>query len=77
MQGLKSVACPPSRICYSRADIQALETNMTDKNESQNWGDEMNRPEHEQTYEAFLSYTKWVSIGIIAILVFLLLFVYD
>ncbi len=49
---------------------------MTDKNESQNWGDEMNRPEHEQTYDAFLAYTKWGSIAVIGILLFLLLFVY-
>lgn len=50
---------------------------MTENNDSQNWGEEMNRPEHEQTYEAFLGYTKWISVVIAAILVFLLLFVYE
>ena len=26
---------------------------MTDKPENQDWGDEMDRSEHEQTYDAF------------------------
>ena len=26
---------------------------MTDTNDSQEWGDEMDRPEHEKTYEVF------------------------
>lgn len=50
---------------------------MADNNNSQNWGDEMDRPEHEQTYDAFLAYTKWACIGIAAILLFLLVFVYQ
>lgn len=49
---------------------------MTDTNDSQEWGDEMDRPEHEKTYEVFLDYTKWVIIIVALILVMLLLFVY-
>ncbi len=32
---------------------------MTDTNDSHDWGNEMDRPEHEKTYEVFLNYTKW------------------
>ena len=49
---------------------------MTDTNDSQDWGEEMDRPEHEHTYEAFLDYTKWSIFFITLILVMLLLFVY-
>jgi hypothetical protein len=49
---------------------------MTDTNDSQDWGDEMDRPEHEGTYEAFLDFSKWGLIGIAVILIMLLLFVY-
>ena len=34
---------------------------MTDTNDSKDWGEEMDRPEHEQTYEAFLDYTNGAS----------------
>lgn len=50
---------------------------MSDETNSQDWGDDMNRPEHESTYESFLTYTKWGCIGVALILVFLLVFVYD
>lgn len=50
---------------------------MSDNPSSQDWGKEMNRPEHEQTYEAFLNYSKWLTIGICGILLFLLFFVYQ
>lgn len=50
---------------------------MSDENNKQNWNEVMDRPEHEKTYEAFLSYTKWTSVVITAILLFLLVFVYD
>ena len=49
---------------------------MTDTNDSQEWGDEMDRPEHEKTYEVFLDYTTWGIIIVALILVMLLLFVY-
>ncbi|MCH1569124.1 MAG: aa3-type cytochrome c oxidase subunit IV [Parvibaculales bacterium] len=49
---------------------------MTDTDESQDWGNEMDRPEHEKTYEAFLGYSKWSLIIIAFILIGLLLFVY-
>ena len=32
---------------------------MNDQNASPNWGDEMDRNEHEATYDAFLNYSKW------------------
>lgn len=50
---------------------------MSDSNNGQDWNDVMDRPEHEKTYEMFLSYTKWTSVAIGAILLFLLVFVYD
>jgi hypothetical protein len=50
---------------------------MSDANNGQDWSDEMDRPEHEQTYENFLAYSKWTSIVICGILLFLLVFVYN
>ncbi len=50
---------------------------MTDTNGSHDWGNEMDRPEHEKTYEVFLNYTKWGIIIVTIILVMLLLFVYE
>ncbi len=53
------------------------EHEMTDETNKQDWGDEMDRPEHEKTYQAFLDYSKWGMIAVGIILVFLLVFVYD
>ncbi len=53
------------------------EQEMTDESNNQEWRDEMDRPEHEKTYEAFLNYSKWGSIAVGIILIFLLVFVYD
>ena len=50
---------------------------MSDDTNSQDWGEEMDRPEHETTYESFLAYSKWGSIVVALILVFLLVFVYN
>ena len=50
---------------------------MNDQNDSHNWGDEMDRDEHVTTYDAFLKYSKWGSVAVVAILLFLLVFVYD
>jgi len=50
---------------------------MNDQNDSHNWGDEMDRDEHVTTYDAFLNYSKWGSAAVVAILLFLLVFVYD
>lgn len=50
---------------------------MSDANNSHDWSDEMDRPEHEQTYEAFLAYSKWGTIAVCGILLLLLVFVYD
>ncbi len=54
---------------------------MTDTKDSaengQERGEEMDRPEHEKTYEVFLDYTKWGIVLVGIILVGLLLFVYD
>ena len=52
-------------------------SDMNDQNDNHNWGDEMDRDEHETTYDAFLNYSKWGSVAVIAILLFLLIFVYD
>ena len=50
---------------------------MNDRNDSQNWGEEMDRDEHKATYDAFINYSKWGSVLVISILLFLLVFVYD
>lgn len=50
---------------------------MSDANNKQDWNEVMDRPEHEKTYDMFLAYTKWTSIAITAILLFLLVFVYN
>ena len=50
---------------------------MNDQNDSQNWGDEMDRDEHKATYDAFINYSNWGTVLVIAILLFLLVFVYD
>lgn len=50
---------------------------MTEQTENQQWRDEMDRPEHEKTYQAFLDYSKWGSVFVAVILVFLLVVVYE
>ena len=50
---------------------------MSDKTENQDWGEEMDRSEHEQTYDDFLAYTKHTIVALTAILLFLLVFVYN
>lgn len=50
---------------------------MTDQSDNQDWRDEMDRPEHEKTYQAFLDYSKWSMIAIAGILLFLLVVVYE
>jgi hypothetical protein len=50
---------------------------MNDQNDSHNWGDDMDRDEHEATYDAFINYSKWGSIAVASILLFLLVFVYQ
>ena len=71
-------SCPQPFICYSPGQNLALRiSDMNDQNDSHNWGDEMDRDEHETTYDAFLNYSKWGSVAVIAILLFLLVFVYD
>lgn len=50
---------------------------MTENNSKQDWRDEMDRPEHEKTYQAFLDYSKWGTIAVGLILIFLLVFVYE
>ena len=41
------------------------------------WRRQMDRAEHENTYRAFLNYSKWGIIACALILLFLLLVVYD
>ncbi len=50
---------------------------MDDNKNTQSWDENMDRPEHEKTYDSFIAYTKWACISIAAILLFLLVFVYD
>lgn len=50
---------------------------MTDETDKQEWRDEMDRPEHEKTYQAFLDYSKWGIIAVGIILIFLLVVVYE
>ena len=50
---------------------------MSDHADSHNWSDEMDRDEHEATYDAFLNYSKWGTVLVVAILFFLLVFVYQ
>ncbi len=45
--------------------------------QTQDWGKEMDRGEHETTYDAFLNYTKYGCIAVTFILLGLLLFVYN
>lgn len=45
--------------------------------QSQDWGKEMDRSEHEATYETFLEYTKYGSVAVCLILLGLLVFVYN
>lgn len=49
---------------------------MGDQSNSEEWGKEMSRTEHESTYAAFLDYTKYGIIAVTAILLGLLIFVY-
>lgn len=41
------------------------------------WSKTMARGEHEDTYVLFLNLTKWTAIGCAALLLFLLVFVYQ
>jgi hypothetical protein len=49
---------------------------MSKNEQSQDWGQEMDRSEHEETYEAFLNYSKYSLIVITLIMLGLLVFVY-
>lgn len=49
---------------------------MTEQNSNEQWSGEMDKAEHEHTYDAFISYTKWGTIGVVVILLLLLVFVY-
>lgn len=49
---------------------------MATEKDSGAWGKEMDRPEHEATYETFLNYTKYGVVAVTLILLGLLVFVY-
>jgi len=50
---------------------------MAHHEEGNTWSKEMDRPEHEATYEAFLNYTKYGIVVCTLILLGLLVFVYN
>jgi len=50
---------------------------MSEDTNSQEWSQEMDRSEHEQTFSSFITFSKWGSVGVVAILLVLLLFVYN
>ena len=49
---------------------------MADEPEKSGWGENMDRAAHETTYRKFLDRTKWISIAVVGILLFLLIFIY-
>jgi hypothetical protein len=50
---------------------------MSEEQNSQEWGQEMDRSEHEHTFNAFISMSKWGSVAVTLILLGLLIFVYN
>jgi|SaaInl5LU_22_DNA_1037371.scaffolds.fasta_scaffold18911_4 hypothetical protein len=50
---------------------------MSKNEQSQDWGQEMDRSEHEETYVSFLNYSKYSLIAITVIMLALLVFVYN
>ncbi|MGI9440385.1 MAG: aa3-type cytochrome c oxidase subunit IV [Parvibaculales bacterium] len=50
---------------------------MIDENPNQQWGNEMDRGEHENTYAGFIRYSTWVIVASAISLLLLLIFVYD
>ncbi len=49
---------------------------MVSQKDTSAWSKEMDRSEHEATYEAFLNYTKYGIVAVTLILLGLLVFVY-
>lgn len=49
---------------------------MENTHDTDDWGEEMDSPEHSNTYNLFLGLIKWGSIAVSAVLLFLLFFVY-
>ncbi len=49
---------------------------MSENIDNTKWSKEMDKPEHETTYEAFINYSKYGTIIVCAILLGLLVFVY-
>lgn len=49
---------------------------MAEDTKKTEWGAPMAREEHKDTYTLFLSLTKWVCVGVAAILLFLVAVVY-
>jgi hypothetical protein len=59
------------------APVLRGERRMAHHEEGNTWSKEMDRPEHEATYEAFLNYTKYGIVVCTLILLGLLVFVYN
>ena len=49
---------------------------MENTHDTDDWGEEMDSSEHSNTYNLFLGLIKWGSIAVLAVLLFLLFFVY-
>ena len=49
---------------------------MSEEQNSQEWGQEMDRSEHEHTFNTFISMSKWGSVAVTLIFLGLLIFVY-
>ncbi len=50
---------------------------MSEEQNSQEWGQEMDRSEHENTFSAFITMSKWGTVAVTLILLGLLIFVYN
>lgn len=49
---------------------------MSGFNNPSGWGKNMDRPEHLKTYDGFLKFSKWATLICVAVVGFLILFVF-
>lgn len=50
---------------------------MSQNENSSEWGKEMDAAEHEKTYAQFIEWSKWGTIGVCALVLWLILFVFS
>jgi len=55
--------------------VQKSEFKMADHDHASHSGSAMDYPEHEKTYERFVSFTKWGTIVIILIVTWMAIFI--